>query len=194
MTSLVLNQLMILRDKKEKMEKTDIIRSTFFSEVGTPFLQIASSADPHRQRLCEVFTPDKPWDEVHAEFTVLLDTKTTLNISCIDLESLARYLHSKRAFLIRLLENPVFLEQSDFTELLRALFHLADELDCRQSLCELPVNDMAHLMGDVARAYDQTKKAWILHMAYLHKNFPYLFSLAFRMNPFNPDADPVVHD
>jgi hypothetical protein len=192
MTTLVLNHLLTLRDKKEKKEKADIIRSMFFSEVGTPFLRIAASTDPHRQMICEIFSSDKPWDQVHAEFIALLDTKVTLDISCIDLESLATYLHSKREFFIRLLENPSFLEHSDFTDLLRALFHLTDELDSRPSLCDLPANDIAHLSGDIARVYDQTKKAWILHMDYLYKNHPYLFSLALRTNPFNPDADPVV--
>jgi hypothetical protein len=192
MTSLVLNHLLTLRDKKEKKEKADIIRSTFFSEVGTPFLRIAASADPHRQMLCEIFSSNKPWDQICAEFTASLDTEINLDISCIDLESLASYLHSKRDFSLRLLENPVFLEQSDFTELLRALFHLTDELDNRSSLCDLPVSDVAHLAGDIARAYDQMQKAWILHMDYLYKSHPCLFSLALRTNPFDPDADSVV--
>jgi hypothetical protein len=192
MTTLVLNHLLTLRDKKEKKEKRDIIRSTFFSELGSPFLRIVANADPHRQIFCEIFTSDKPWDQVYVEFTALLDTKTTLDISCIDLASLASYLHSKKEFLLRLLENPVFLEQSEFTELLRTLFHLTDELDSRSSLCELPVKDIAHLTEDITRVYDQIKKIWISYMNYLYKNYPYLFSLALRMNPFNPNADPIV--
>ena len=194
MTSLVLNHLFALRDKREKEEKIDIIRSTFFSEVGTPFLRIVARVDPHRHIFCEVLTADRPWDQVYAEFTGLLDTKTTLDLSCIDLELLASYLHSKREFLLRLLENPVFLDESGFTELLRTLFHLSDELDNRPSLCDLPVNDIAHLTGDISRVYDHTKRTWILYMDYLYRNYPYLFSFAFRMNPFNPDADPVISD
>ena len=192
MTTLVLNHLLVLRDKYEKKEKTNIIRSTFFSEIGTPFLRIVAKADPDQDMFCEIFSSDKPWDQAYAEFTALLSRKTPLDISCIDLQSLAIYLRSKREFLLRLLENPTFLEQSDFTDILRALFHLSDELDNRPSLCSLPVTDMAHLTGDITRVYDLTKKTWILHMDYLHNNHPYLFSLAFRMNPFNPDADPIV--
>jgi len=191
MTTLVLNYLLTLRDKKEKKAKANIIQSTFFSEIGTPFLRIVAATDPDRHMLSEIFSSDKPWDQVYTEYTAALNTKTTLDISCIDLESLASYLCSKREFLLRLLENPALVEQSDFTELLRALFHLSDELDCRPSLCALPVNDIAHLTGDITRAYDQTKKIWILHMDYLRENYPYLFSLASRMNPFNPDADPI---
>ena len=194
MTTLVLNHLLALRDKKERKEKTNIVRSTFFSEVGTPFLRDASRTDPYQPQIYAIFASNKPWHEIYAECNALLDTKVTLDISCLDLEALMRYLHTKREFLLRLLENPTFLEQSDFTELLRALFHLTEELDSRPSLCALPRSDIVHLTGDIARVYDQTRKAWFLHMDYLYTNYPYLFSLALRTNPFNPHADPVVRD
>jgi hypothetical protein len=33
---------------------------------------------------------------------------------------------------------------------------------------------------------------WVDYMKHLKKNYPYLFSLAIRINPFNPDASAVV--
>ena len=194
MTTVVLNQLLMLRDKDERKEKTNIVRSTFFSELGTPFLRLASRTDPCQQQIYEIFTSNKPWHEVYAECIPLVDTKPVLDISCLDLDALMSYLHGKRDFLLRLLENPIFLEHSDFTELLRALFHLTDELDSRPSLCALPESDVTHLAGDISRAYDQMRRIWLLHMDYLYQNYPYLFSLALRINPFNPDADPIVRN
>jgi len=32
----------------------------------------------------------------------------------------------------------------------------------------------------------------VMHMSHLQKDYPYLFSLAVRMNPMNPDAHPEV--
>lgn len=194
MTTLVLNQLLTLRDKNERKEKMNIMRSTFFSEVGTPFLKLVSHTDPCQQEVYEIFTSNKPWPEVYGACIAFIDTKAVLDISCLDLAVLTSHLHSKRDFLLRLLENPVFLEQSHFTELLRALFHLTDELDSRPSLCELPRSDITHLTGDIARVYDQMRRIWLLHMDYLYENYPYLFSLALRTNPFNPDADPIVRN
>jgi hypothetical protein len=194
MTTLVLNQLLTLRDKNEREEKTNIVKSVFFSEVGTPFLRVASRADPCQKEIYGIFTLNKPWHEVYAECTVFLDAKVVLDISCLDLNALMNYLQSKRDFLLRLLENPVFLEQSHFTELLRALFHLTDELYSRPSLCELPCSDITHLTGDITRVYDQMRKVWLLYMNYLYEHYPYLFSLALRTNPFNPDVDPTVRD
>jgi len=66
------------------------------------------------------------------------------------LETLRRVLVSERAFLLRLLENPNLLEQEAFTEQLRAVFHLADELQYRTDLAHLPggVTDTSLLTHD----------------------------------------------
>jgi hypothetical protein len=33
---------------------------------------------------------------------------------------------------------------------------------------------------------------WLDYMQHLKRNYPYLFSLAIRTNPFDPEASPVV--
>ena len=194
MTSLVINELLALRDKKERKEKTEIIMGTFFSEVGIPLLKTISRSDLDQQTFHALFRQKIPWSEVTSQYNELLKNKTKLDISCLDLEATMQYLHTKREFLLRLLENPVLLKHSEFTELLRALFHMSEELDNRPCFCSLPASDIAHLTGDIVRVYDQTKKMWISHMNYLYENYPYLFSLALRMNPFDPDVDPIVRE
>ena len=34
--------------------------------------------------------------------------------------------------------------------------------------------------------------AWIIYMKYLKNNYPFLFSLAVRTNPFNKEASVVI--
>ena len=98
----------------------------------------------------------------------------------------------KRDFLLRLLENPTLLEHEAFTDLLRAVFHLTEELQSRQSGIELPPNDYMHLAGDIKRVYSLLVQQWLDYMKYLKVNYPYLFSLAMRTNPFDQEASPVV--
>jgi hypothetical protein len=57
----------------------------------------------------------------------------------------------------------------------------------------LPATDIAHLNKDVNRAFTLIIREWIMHMRYLQKNYPYLFSLAVRTNPFNPEAEVIVN-
>ena len=92
----------------------------------------------------------------------------------------------------RLLENPVLIEQEDFSETLLAIFHLADELGSRPSFDDLPETDLKHLTGDMNRAYQRLVEQWIIYLEHLKNQYPYLFSLAIRKNPFDSDADSVV--
>jgi hypothetical protein len=109
-----------------------------------------------------------------------------------DLEQLKDFLLRKREFLLALLENPNLLEHESFTELLWAVFHLTEELALRADVKQLPDSDYSHLSGDIKRAYALLMAEWLAYMKHLRDNYPYLFSLSARMNPFDPNASPIV--
>jgi hypothetical protein len=98
----------------------------------------------------------------------------------------------RELFLLRLLENPNLLEHEAFTDLLRAVFHLTEELIARKDFSKLPISDFEHLAGDIKRAYILLVHQWLDYMKYLKNNYPYLFSLAMRTNPFDQEISPVV--
>ena len=108
------------------------------------------------------------------------------------LEELQAFLVGKRGFLLRLLENPNLLEHESFTNLLWAVFHLADELGHREEIGRVPDTDHEHMLGDITRAYELLAAEWLSYMRHLQANYPYLFSLAMRTNPFDPHASPEV--
>src|SRR5659263_192026 len=117
---------------------------------------------------------------------------TIKKIKKVDLMTMKEFLMQQRSFLVRLLENPALLEHAEFTEVLRALFHLTEELDSRDRLSDLPETDYAHLAGDIQRVYNRLVSQWLDYMEYLKNNYPYLFSLAIRKNPFDETASPIV--
>jgi len=110
----------------------------------------------------------------------------------MDPAGLKDFLLKQRDFLVRLLENPTLLEHESFTDLLRAVFHLTEELAYREDLSQSPGTDRAHLGGDINRAYHLLVHQWVDYMEYLKANYPYLFSLAMRTNPFDRQASPIV--
>ena len=79
-----------------------------------------------------------------------------------------------------------------FANLLLAVFHLTEELTQRQDLGHLTPGDREHLAGDIERAYVALIAEWLDYMQHLQKNYPYLFSLAWRINPFDPEASAVI--
>ena len=115
-----------------------------------------------------------------------------MEIRKVELEYLRDFLIGKRDFLLRLLENPNLFEHESFTELLRAVFHLTEELQNREDISQLPDSDYEHLAADIRRAYVLLVEHWLDYMKHLKDNYPYLFSLAMRTNPFDQSASPVV--
>ena len=109
-----------------------------------------------------------------------------------DLACLQDYLVGKKGALLGLLENPNLLEHEAFTDLLWAVSHLLQELEARKSLTGLPDTDLNHLSGDIQRAYTYLLREWLIYMQHLKADYPYLFSLAVRMNPMDPEARPEV--
>jgi hypothetical protein len=105
-----------------------------------------------------------------------------------DLGGLRDFLSARKTFLLRLLENPILLEHEAFTDLLWAVFHLADELNHREDLGSLSAEDLEHLSGDMQRVYVHLISQWLAYMEHLQRSYPYLFSLALRTNPFDSSA------
>ena len=109
-----------------------------------------------------------------------------------DLPALREYLQNRANLLLRLLENPILQERGNFADLLRAIFHLRDELLNRAELTKMVDTDRKHLEGDIVRVYSLLVFEWLTYMRYLKNNYGYLLSLAMRVNPFDPESTAVV--
>lgn len=194
LVTLILNQLLIIRSKKERMEKLNMVIGTFFSEVGTKLLVYFSDFDPNLEKIRGHLVVSNGWgdDDFSRMHRELKQYIYTVDIKKVELTSLREFLMQQRSFLLRLLENPVLLEHGKFTDVLRAVFHLTEELESRDRLINLPETDYAHLAGDIQRIYTLLVLQWLEYMRYMKKNYPYLFSLAMRKNPFDEKASPIV--
>jgi len=196
LVTVILNQLLSIRAKRDRLEKMNMVIGTFFSEVGTNLLVRLSDRDPNLSSIKEDLVVGNNWSD--ADFarvrTRLEAYSSGVAIDAAELAVLKEYLIKKRNFLLRLLENPMLLEHGPFTEVLRAVFHLTDELERREKLDASPAADLKHLSGDINRVYRLLALAWLDYMKYLKSNYPYLFSLAMRTNPFDETASPVVKE
>lgn len=194
LVTLILNRLLANRSKQNKLEKMNIVVGVFFSEIGTWLLTYLSDNDPNLCRLSGDLVKIDQWSD--EEFIRVQDKfknhNYSIDIKKIDIKALSTYLSTKRSFSLRLLENPLLLENESFTNLLRAVFHLTEELEQRRDFQGLPDSDYLHLAGDIERAYFLLVMEWMAYMRYLNSNYPYLFSLAMRTNPFDENACVVV--
>ena len=182
------------RERKSRIEKLNMIIGIFFSEVGTKLLKRMSAHDPAIDEIRSVLIVSGTWSD--AEFArargVLDNHAYVLDSGPVPLDDLHRFLTSHKGFLLALLENPQLIEHDSFTPLLQALFHLNEELVARETFTGLPPSDYAHLSGDINRVYRLLVIEWLTYMQHLKHNYPYLFSLAMRQNPFDTNASVIV--
>ena len=194
LVTLIIHRLLSEREKRARLEKLNMVVGAFFSSAGTRLLTYFSDLDPELDRIRRYLVVTDEWSD--QEFLSvsqrLKNYDYKIDIQRVDLEHLRSFLVEKRELLLRLLENPTLLEHESFTELLRAVFHLSDELENRQDLSQLPDTDYQHLANDIRRAYVLLVHEWVDYVKYLKNNYPYLFSLSMRMNPFDLEASPLV--
>lgn len=194
LVTLVIHQLLAEREKRAMLEKMNMVIGTFFSEVGTPLLKYFAKFDTQVKTISNdlVTTKTLNYKQFMDLSKKLKRHNAPLKSSMKDLVSVRTFLDGKRDFLVRLLENPILLEHGSFTNLLWAVFHLADELGHRRNLKRIGKTDHEHINGDIKRAYCLLLSEWLDYMRHLKNNYPYLFSLAMRTNPFDPAAKPEV--
>lgn len=190
LVTVIVDQVLRLREKMAMLNRLNMVIGTFFSETGAPLLKMFSAFDHHIDRIRPELLVHKDWtDQQFARVAMDLHKYDyRIDAQKSDLDALKIFLSGRRDFLLRLLENQSLMEHETFTELLWAVFHLTEELDFRSDLTHLPPADREHLAGDIRRAYTILISEWLSYMKHLKKEYPYLFSLAVRTNPFDENA------
>ena len=199
---LVLEWIIGEREKRNLLQKMNMVIGSFFSQVGTELLSGISDFDSKTEKIKKRLVMTDSWtkkDFLEASkriknynYNVYIGKDNPNSIHY--LQDLKLFLINNREFMLRLLANPNLLEHDSFTDLLWAVFHLTEELENRTDLTNLPKADYHHLAGDTERAYSLLVYEWLQYMEHLMENYPYLFSLAIRTNPFNPDATVEIQD
>lgn len=194
LVTLIIHRLLSEREKRIRLEKLNMVIGAFFSAIGTRLLTSFSDFDPRLDTIREYLIVRDEWSdqEFYSVSQQLRNYDYRIDIEKVDLQDLRGFLVEKRELLLRLLENPTLLEHESFTELLRAVFHLSDELENREDVTLLPQTDLRHLTKDMERVYVLLVCEWLDYVKYLKASYPYLFSLAMRVNPFDLEASPLV--
>jgi len=194
LVTIIINQLLSQHAKRSKLAKLNMVIGAFFSEVGTSLLKLLASYDVDKDNFPKERYSIEEWTE--PEFPAftrrLLTHDFQMAMDAAGILNLRTFLVGKQDFMLRLLENPNLLEHDSFSDMLLAVFHLTEELAQRSDLTRLSPADRKHLTEDILRVYSRLTGEWLAYMEHLRKNYPYLFSLAMRTNPFDPQASAEI--
>jgi hypothetical protein len=188
--TLILHALLEQRQHSELLQKLNMIIGAFFSEVGIDLLRQLAALDSDPESLARRFDLDTSWDDKRLKQASAEAAAGSYRLSPTreSIRAMQDFMCEKRQFLLGLLENQSLLENERFTDVLWAVFHLGDELSRRTDLDSLPESDIAHLAGDMERAYGRMISEWFEHLRHLKVRYPYLYSLAVRSNPLDTRA------
>ena len=194
LVTLIINQLLSVREKRNLLKKLNMVVGVFFTEVGTYLLGLFATLEPNAEAIKNELTIKGNWSahQFSSKSKIFKHFAYQIKNDSGQLEIIKSFLLGKRHFLLSLLENPNLLEHDSFTDLLLAVFHLSDELAARVSLSGLPENDLAHLAGDIKRAMGALISEWLGYLKHLKEDYPYLYSLEIRKNPFDSQASAVI--
>ena len=193
--TLMIERVLKERERQAVMRKLNMVIGVFFSEVGNRLLKELSAYVVSCDELKRHLLVNGTWKD--QEFTTALEylqkNDFTIDSSRCEKPGLKRFLVEKRGFLVSLLENQSLLEHEEFTDLLWAVFHLVEELEARNTFEQMPQSDIDHINGDIKRVFGHLSCEWVMYMRHLKHDYPYLFSLAVRLNPMIDAPDPAVY-
>ncbi len=190
LVGLILNEILVWSERRQKAARLHMLIGAFFSEVGTGLLGRLAAFDAKLEELRPTLRPTADWtlDRFQTAARSLAAMPHQVDARRSDLAPLRDFLLPRRPFILRLLENSSLLEHEQFTDLLWAVLHLTEELQYRERLDRLAEHDLEHLGKDIERAFLLLLGSWLGNMRHLKESYPYLYSLAVRTNPLDPEA------
>lgn len=192
--TIVLGKFFKEREKQAGLKKINMAVGAFFSEAGGGLLRelLAFCAAP--EEFAGLMGVAQSWTSKDYRRAAAAVKKSDLAMDGRrgNLGTVKALLSEKRSFLIVMLGNPNLMEHDSFTDMIWAVFHLADELLAREDFSQLPDSDLNHLEGDMKRALRMMMLQWLPYMRHLQAEYPYLFSLEVRRNPFIKTESVVI--
>ena len=146
LVTLVIDRLLRMRERQSMLRKLNMVIGAFFSEVGTELLGRIAVTDENLPAVRDDLVPNPGWDQ--AAYTrarrAIEMHQAQIDIGACNLHDLKAMLIRDKMFVLGLLGNQSLLEHEAFTELLWAVTHLAEELEARPRLEDLPHADQVH--------------------------------------------------
>jgi len=187
--TLFINEIMDIRNRQDRIQRSYLALGTFFHEMGTDLLYRLSRLDTRKEVLAEASCINENWQEKDFEDLKKIMGSGDLCLSCgrDHLASLSELLLSEKDQIVQMLANPALKEHDYLTDMLWSVYHVGMELMARKELEKTSGKDLEHLRKDLERAYGLLCIEWVEYMKHLKDEYPFLFSFAARTNPFRTD-------
>jgi voltage-gated potassium channel len=173
------------RRARARYLQSNVLFGLFLNEAGYSLLKQLAACDPsvaEIRRLIQAHLPSARSARMHQSF---LAHNFVTKCSLKQLTELRTLLEANSSLLLRLVENPVSLEQEKLMATLQTAIHLREELVFKRDLDALRDKDLDHFAKDASKAYRGLAITWLDYLEYLRQKYPYLYNRQLEDNPFN---------
>jgi len=185
-TAVIAERLLTKKEKMEMSRKMNALVGIFFTEIGYEMIKIITGFDKDFYKIKNELIDVENWDESKAKHIrgIVEHHKYYAPEGCGDLYVMKDLILAKKDFMLELMSNSSLIEKDEFSELLLAVNHILEEFRTRGEIATLDNADIDHLHIDIERAYRHLINGWVTYMLHLEKEYPFLYNLAVRVNPF----------
>ncbi len=178
-TTIMLGELMNQREKKERIEKTRMLTSSFFTEMGGQLTDLLLSRARYDESLKGLLRGNSQ-DEITTEQArkQIREIPLTVDIDEENFNKVKEIIQDRQIALLVLSSNPVLLENEIFTEMLWGIFHLSDEFRLRGDFEKLTPSDIEHYNEDFARELRLLLINGAGNARYLRETYPNFYTTA----------------
>lgn len=186
--TILIGSLLQRYERKEMIERTRLLTSTFFTEVGEDLLQPLILSASCYDEVVELLK-SKAYSEKEVKQRIR-DMHLKVRLTPELIQSIKNLLEEHQMFMTITASNPILLEHEKYTDMLWALFHLKDEIRMRGTE-NLSEESMQHLELDSKRVLELLLLNWVDHTRYVKKEYPYFYASKYKHIDFYKFFDKI---
>lgn len=169
-TTVVVGELLDINNKRDSRQKTRMLTSTFFSDIGFELMSmLALISNIDEELLYIINAPELPESD---KIATIKSSGLTVNADMGIYTIISDVIIASKTDILILSSNPMLYDHEYFSDLLWELLHLMDEFRLRGDYVKLTPNDLTELNSDFAQVLELLLINWVVNAKYLKETYP----------------------
>ena len=169
-TTVVVGELLDINNKRDSRQKTRMLTSTFFSDIGFELMSMLALVSNIDEELLHTINDTELSDS--DKITAIKNIGLTVNADMGIYTIISDVIIASKTDILILSSNPMLYDHEYFSDLLWELLHLMDEFRLRGDYVKLTPNDLTELNSDFAQVLELLLINWVVNAKYLKETYP----------------------
>lgn len=169
-TTVVVGELLDINNKRDSRQKTRMLTSTFFSDIGFELMSMLALVSNIDEELLHTINDTELSDS--DKITAIKNGGLTVNADMGIYTIISDVIIASKTDILILSSNPMLYDHEYFSDLLWELLHLMDEFRLRGDYVKLTPNDLTELNSDFAQVLELLLINWVVNAKYLKETYP----------------------